>query len=257
MSKFLRFLWALTVLTACIAIHEVAHYAAMQRYGVEVEELSIGVGPTLWERRMESGTMLRFRLILLGGYNAPSQKGAESSDTLGLFPTAVISFAGIVANMATAMLVLLCSSRTPLYEASRACIRWGVVGRVPAAVIDVVAFTLLGGPLMLWSLFAELSTRGRSKVRERLQRISRAPRDVNGMEFVALVSLMLACFNLLPLPPLDGGHLVRHLFFASWSDGAIELFRTASNTIVFILAFCAPFNPFHYYLELRANAIAS
>ena len=60
MSVFITFAAALLIFGAVIAIHEFGHFAVAKLCGVQVNEFSIGMGPTLMRAnrpRVEAGTM--------------------------------------------------------------------------------------------------------------------------------------------------------------------------------------------------------
>lgn len=85
-------LLALLVLLLVVLVHEYGHYAAMRRCGVKVIEFTIGFGPTLWSKRLGSGTELKIKPILLGGYTRPlttadiDRMKAEAAERRGGLP---------------------------------------------------------------------------------------------------------------------------------------------------------------------------
>ena len=50
MSIFITLIAALIVFSAVIAIHEFGHFAVAKLCGIQVNEFSIGMGPTLWKK---------------------------------------------------------------------------------------------------------------------------------------------------------------------------------------------------------------
>lgn len=64
-------LLTILVLSLAVLVHEYGHYVAMRRSGVRVVEFTIGFGPTLWSKRLKSGTEFKIKPILLGGYTRP------------------------------------------------------------------------------------------------------------------------------------------------------------------------------------------
>lgn len=67
-------------------------------------------------------------------------------------------------------------------------------------------------------------------------------------EFIAQISVMLGVFNLIPLPPLDGSHLLMALFMKRFPGAMLFLYR---YSMIIILALFFLFPPFTNYL-LRA-----
>lgn len=53
---------------------------------------------------------------------------------------------------------------------------------------------------------------------------------------VALLNIVLALFNLIPIPPLDGSHLMKYLLPRSLRGGYVRLGRTGAGFIILILA---------------------
>ena len=73
---------AIFVFGAVVLIHELGHFLAARRYGIFVQEFSIGFGPALWSR-VRGGTRFSVRLIPLGGYNAMPGEESEADPPAG------------------------------------------------------------------------------------------------------------------------------------------------------------------------------
>ena len=69
MSVFITFVAALLIFGAVIAIHEFGHFAVAKLCGVQVNEFSIGMGPTLI-KTYRKGTQYTLRLLPVGGFVA-------------------------------------------------------------------------------------------------------------------------------------------------------------------------------------------
>jgi len=54
------------------------------------------------------------------------------------------------------------------------------------------------------------------------------------------INLLLAVFNLLPLPPLDGSHVVKHLLPAQWAWHYVRLARFGFLVLIVLLMFGGP-----------------
>ena len=78
MSFIITFLAALFVFGAVIAIHEFGHFAVAKLCGVQVNEFSIGMGPTLI-KTYRKGTQYTLRLLPVGGFVA--LEGEESPES--------------------------------------------------------------------------------------------------------------------------------------------------------------------------------
>jgi Zn-dependent protease len=57
---------------------------------------------------------------------------------------------------------------------------------------------------------------------------------------VALLNIVLALFNLIPIPPLDGSHLFKYLLPRSLRAGYVHLGRTGAGFIILILLINMP-----------------
>ncbi len=77
MSVFITFAAALLIFGAVIAIHEFGHFAVAKLCGVQVNEFSIGMGPTLI-KTYRKGTQYTLRLLPVGGFVA--LEGEESPE---------------------------------------------------------------------------------------------------------------------------------------------------------------------------------
>ena len=69
MSIFITLIAALIVFSAVIAIHEFGHFTVAKLCGIQVNEFSIGMGPTLW-KKVHKGTQYSLRALPVGGYVA-------------------------------------------------------------------------------------------------------------------------------------------------------------------------------------------
>jgi len=57
---------------------------------------------------------------------------------------------------------------------------------------------------------------------------------------VALLNILLALFNLIPIPPLDGSHLFKYLLPQNFRAGYMQLGRTGAGFIILILVINMP-----------------
>lgn len=84
MSVIITLLAAVVVFSSVIAIHEFGHFAVAKLCGIQVNEFSIGMGPTLW-KTLHKGTQYSLRALPIGGFVAlegeesPESKQAQNS----------------------------------------------------------------------------------------------------------------------------------------------------------------------------------
>ncbi len=100
----------LFLFVSLVVVHELGHFFAARRNGVEVEEFGIGFPPRLFSKHMKSGFLLSYNLLPLGGF--VKLKGEHDSDTspgsLGAASTKAkikIMLAGVAMNLVAAFLL--------------------------------------------------------------------------------------------------------------------------------------------------------
>jgi len=93
-----------------VVVHELGHFYAARRNGVEVEEFGIGFPPAYWRKRMKSGFDFTLNWLPLGGFvklkgehDAATEKGSFGAASLGA--KVQIMLAGVVMNLITAILL--------------------------------------------------------------------------------------------------------------------------------------------------------
>jgi regulator of sigma E protease len=185
------------VIGLLIAMHEYGHLLAAKLCGIPVRRFSIGFGPKLCGfKRNETSYWLS--MIPFGGYVLPA---LEDTDFRRLPTYKRITFAlgGPVANIAGAFLGLFL---TGLSQFSL-----GPVQAVSFAATQLIKGLQqqLHGLSMLLTEFKQLSglvgivAVGGAEFGSTL---------ANLLTFSVLINISLAVFNLLPLPPLDGGRIL-------------------------------------------------
>ena len=90
-------LLALIFILAVIYIHEKGHALAAQYVDIEVEELSVGIGPAVFRRHRKGQTNTIFRAFPIGGYNIV-EEDFDAKTTYG--QKMLVAGGGILANMA-------------------------------------------------------------------------------------------------------------------------------------------------------------
>lgn len=101
----------LLLFVGLVVVHELGHFIAARRSGVQVEEFGIGFPPRAWKKRMKSGFLLTLNWLPLGGfvklkgeYDADRSPGSFGAASL---PAKVkIMTAGVAMNLATAFIML-------------------------------------------------------------------------------------------------------------------------------------------------------
>jgi membrane-associated protease RseP (regulator of RpoE activity) len=180
------------VLAGTVLVHELAHALAARRAGGTVREVGIGFGPAL-ARWQVGGVTLSLRPVPLGGF------AAIEIEDLPPRRRVPVLLAGPLANIAVGLL---------LRAASRAA--------RPASLPGQTRRVEVGG---LVAALAVLTRASASGTRD----LARAAADVN---------LSVGLANLVPLLPLDGGHLaLAHLEAAGAGRPLLEAFRRITSAI--------------------------
>jgi len=202
-----------------ITVHEAGHLAAGLLTGVPPEEYSIGFGPRLWGFTV-GGVDYSLRLLPLGGYVTFEGRGPHDS-RYPLWGRMATITAGVAMNVLLAVGVFSGVAAFGEVEASAPAgsVESGDrrVAVVPTAVSGlrrgwkrtVDSASVIGRSM--WAL-----AKGRISVRRlmgpvRIVGVGARVRDAGWdrfFAFMATISVHLAVINLLPLPALDGGHLI-------------------------------------------------
>lgn len=104
-------LFAIVMFVALVVVHELGHFIAARRGGVEVEEFGIGFPPRAWGKRLKSGLLFSLNWLPIGGF--VRLKGENDADRRpGSFGAASlktkikIMVAGVAMNLVTAFVLL-------------------------------------------------------------------------------------------------------------------------------------------------------
>jgi len=201
-----NYLLIIVLLGAIILIHELGHLLAAKFCGIPIQRFSVGFGPRIWGFRRR-GTEYRLSLVPLGGYVLPEGESEEDYLRHPAFRRILFSLGGPLANMIAAFAAL-----SAAYWAALGPSFASLAARPMADLLRLVReITLLipalfSTPEQMSGVVGIVSWGGRPE----------------GMTIAALVSFFvllnvnLAFFNMLPLPPLDGGKILFALLEKVW-----------------------------------------
>lgn len=105
----LTILLFLFIITFIVTIHEFGHYKMAKKFGVQVDEFSVGMGPLVY-KKIYKGTQYSIRAFPVGGYvkmlgESESSEKKGSYTTLKPWKKLIIIFAGVVMNIFLAVIV--------------------------------------------------------------------------------------------------------------------------------------------------------
>lgn len=201
----------LCVETSLVA-HEASHFAAMRANGVEVAEVSIGVGPVIYVKQF-ADFQFSVRLIPIMAYVAPSQKGGEIMLALPLLNVLLIDLAGVFTNLLLASLIFL-----GLRQKESPSTWLADVIRLPKNY-----FLLFKDALLYMVTIGGIVPKDNGALI-----LEKEPRIV--WRYFLLLNLTLGVLNLLPVKMLDGGQIFFLLLVT-----ALQQFRVSEKSAASIL----------------------
>lgn len=198
-----------------IGIHELGHAVAAILVGVEVKRFSIGIGPGI-SFKVPFLKKLILSPFLIGGFVEIDEESATQKSFWKKF---FISINGMVANVLLAILLLVIWGDNFLKAVflSLKIWLWGWPLTVQAFINGQAATSDMSGPIGIGQLLTD--------------------NKYEYLMMLAILNLAIAMFNLLPLPPLDGGRILTHLvekIFGAKRAYKFNYFMTMVGTVLLI-----------------------
>lgn len=204
-------------------VHECGHFVTMLLCSVEVQELSLGMGPLIYQFKIHD-IAFSLKLIPLMAYVMPSKLGADAMEKLPLIFQLLIDLSGVAVNLLIGALIFLWfRARKPITSLSEHCLT------LP-----------LNLALIFKDLFLETVSLGFIKpANTGALKIYKEERQTN-LGLVLYLNILLGVLNLLPISLLDGGNvfkalLIRLLVSLNFSNIQLISILTTFNEITFVM----------------------
>lgn len=214
----LKILAILVSIEVALVVHESAHFVAMRAYGVEVKEMSIGIGPVLYEKQFDN---LHFtvKAIPIMAYVAPSKSGVEKLNKMSFPRLVIIMLAGVFTNLVLASLVFLWLKSREASQEEFPIVQSGVLS---------LAISLPKKYLFMFKdLLLEMVLVGRPPENKGALFLKRTPGPL--LKWMLFLNLILGIANALPVGFLDGGKVFIALLMMILSLVSLVVPLTAEN----------------------------
>ncbi len=194
----MSYLFVFCAISILILLHEAGHFIAAKWVGVPIARFSIGLGRRLWGFSHNS-TEYQLSLIPCGGYVLPAIADEEAFFLLPLTKRVLFALGGPAANILGSVLCLSLINISQYGISLDAALihplgeTWQLAGQICAAVP-----VLFSSPDQLSGIVGIVAMGGKH-VGMSMSHL---------LQFCAVLNVNLAIFNLLPIPPLDGGKIV-------------------------------------------------
>ena len=197
----------ITVFTLIVVVHEFGHFITARNAGIKVYEFSIGFpfSPRIFTLFHHKETTFTVRLLPIGGFVSFSKDGDE--DAAQLFEAsnhkrAIVLSAGSLFNIIFAFLVFI-----PVFAIGK---HLNLMDAIWLSA-KTVWYILYGTILFILNIFTGHGVMeglsGPVGIATMAGQAARAG-ILSYVYFTGVLSMSLGMINLLPLPALDGGHLI-------------------------------------------------
>lgn len=235
---------SLLVLSIIIFVHELGHFTAARAVGIPITQFAVGMGKEVIGFT-RGNTRYRLNIFPIGGYVTMGEiDGKPAIDAQPYWAKALFLSAGVIVNLVFSVLLLavMYGVGGTVTVTDGESVYSGVIESRSAfealqaasdTVLSMAGQMLSALPSAIASLFVSPATSeltGPIGVVNATQATSEYG-FIPTIYMAAVLSVAVAVFNILPIPPLDGGHLLIHTVEAvirrPLPDKALGIFMNA------------------------------
>lgn len=221
----LRVLLSLFILESVFAIHEFGHLKEFQKRDISVKEFSLGIGPRVYQYQTAS-FVISLRLIPIMAYVAPTKESWNLFKEQGsLRDKIVVDTAGVRNNF---LMGLIIAFFLQVLGWTRGNLSVGELMRTAV----VTPFKIL---LRFFSFLVGCITWGRVNLAEKFLLSTGGVDPPKPLKQLILWNLMLGLFNLAPIIPLDGGHVIEAILLSAGNYIHIPQIPNFVSIILFVV----------------------
>lgn len=231
------------MLESAFAIHEYGHLRELQKRGIPVQEFSLGIGPRLCQYQTDSSLTISFRLIPIMSYLATTEEGKSLFRKEGrLWDKVAVDTAGVRNNFLIGWITVL----------SLQILGWrrgNLSIKELARTAAVTPFKIL---LRFIAFFVGCATWGRIDLTEKFLLSTGGIDPPKPLKTLICWNLLLGIFNLMPIPPLDGGHALEAILLSAGIN-MLEIPKFVS-VILFVACYATANNQNMRVLEVEPES---
>lgn len=245
MEKILRILLILLVLEFTLAIHEYGHLKAMQKYGVEVKEFSLGIGFKLYQTRVRDFNFT-VRLVPIAAYVEPTKRGNEQLKQAPRLVQLHIYVAGVRNNIIAALLFSFLLQFIALTKKKISLKR--IFFNILKIPFQLVILYFYCGIAVFLTLLWPIRRKIRFSIPSRwgLEVFADKPWKKKIRSFVWF-NVIIGLLNLMPLAIIDGGKIF--LTFINLSGTLLIFWVLFSITALLGVFFCGERRDFEFVIQ--------
>ena len=247
MQIFLMYLIAVLMLLFTVSIHEIGHFFIGRQYNVNVKEVSIGIGPTIWQKITKKDLKISIKLIPLIAYvlfdSAKLRKIYEEdfSDSIqyGWIMKPVPEGKLLLENTKTWQYVLIMLAGV-FVNFLCFLVLWPICFFAfnQNGYVFPNPFISLGKSLTAICYCMVFKGGSGSNIFVEIPDFAGNPQwGLIFFQFFVLMNLVTAVFNIIPIPPLDGWKILSRVYTHKTKKQISEKIENTLSLIVIILMF--------------------